>query len=215
MVADAGGKSFLPMRDRLDQKAAALFTDLPQTPTLTGDGMLAADGIDRLITDLLSSLSLMFVVILATLSLLLRDLKLALVACVPNAIPLVFTLGTLGLLGADLGATNVVSFTVAVGLAVDDTIHFIVRYQAERARTTTVREAVTATFLGAGQPIVLTSILLVAGFFVLALSELTSTRHFGILSSVTMVAALIGDLLFLPALLHLGRRWLGDHTPQP
>ncbi len=208
LVADAGGREFLPMRDRLDAVAADLFTDLPTKPRLTGDGMLAAAGIDRLITDLLGSLSLMFVVILATLSLLLRDVKLALVACVPNALPLVFTLGALGVMGADLGATNVVSFTVAVGLAVDDTIHFIVRFQAERAQRASVAEAITATFQGAGQPIIVTSVLLVAGFGVLALSELTSTRHFGILSSVTMVAALVGDLLFLPALLHLGQRWL-------
>lgn len=208
LVTDAGGREFLPMRDRLDARAAELFPDATAPATLTGDGMLAAAGIDRLITDLLSSLGLMFVVILATLSLLLRDLRLALVACIPNAIPLVFTLATLGLMGAYLGATNVVSFTVAVGLAVDDTIHFIVRFKDERARKNTVPEAITATFLGAGHPIVLTSLLLVAGFGVLAASGLTSTRHFGILSSVTMVAALVGDLLFLPALLHIGKRFV-------
>ncbi|MBO84451.1 MAG: hypothetical protein CL927_03765 [Deltaproteobacteria bacterium] len=215
LVADSGGRALLPMRDRLDAIAASLFTDLTTTPRLSGDGMLAAAGIDRLINDLLSSLSLMFLVILGTLSILLRDLRLALVACVPNAIPLVFTLGTLGWMGADLGVTNVVSFTVAVGLAVDDTIHFIVRFQAERQRTPDLGAAVTATFLGAGHPIILTSVLLVAGFFVLSLSELTSTRHFGILSSVTMIAALVGDLLFLPALLHLGRRWLAGTPSKP
>ena len=209
LVADAGGRELLPLRDRLDGAAAELFPDLTPVPRLTGDGMLAAVGIDRLITDLLSSLALMFVVILATLSLLLRDVKLALVACVPNAIPLLFTLGMLGVMGADLQASNVVSFTVAVGLAVDDTIHFIVRFKDERSRHPSLAAAITATFQGAGQPIVLTSLLLVAGFGVLALSDLTSTRHFGILSSVTMGAALVGDLLLLPALLHLGRRFLG------
>ena len=208
LAADAGGREFLAMQARLDAEAATLFPDTVVPPRLTGDGMLAAAGIDRLITDLVSSLGLMFIVILATLTLLLRDVKLALVACIPNGIPLVFTLAMLGLMGADLQATNVVSFTVAVGLAVDDTIHFIVRFQDERRRQPTTEAAVTATFLGAGHPIVLTSLLLVAGFGVLSMSELTSTRHFGILSSVTMVAALVGDLLLLPSLLHLGKRWL-------
>jgi len=208
LTADAGGREFLPLQVRLNTRARELFPDTSTPPLLTGDGMLAAAGIDRLITDLMSSLGLMFIVILATLSLLLRDVKLALVACIPNAIPLLFTLATLGLMGTDLQATNVVSFTVAVGLAVDDTIHFIVRFQDERSRQPTIPAAITATIRGAGHPIVLTSLLLVAGFGVLTLSELTSTRHFGILSSVTMVAALVGDLLLLPALLHLGRRFV-------
>jgi len=206
LVADAGGRELLPMRDRLNEEANQIFSDTDLSPRLTGDGLLAAVGIHGLITDLLSSLALMFVVILATLSLLLRDLRLALIACVPNAIPLLFTLGTLGLMGADLQASNVVSFTVAVGLAVDDTIHFIVRFQAEQRERTNITEAIHATFHGAGRPIVLTSMLLVAGFGVLSMSDLTSTRHFGLLSSVTMVAALVGDLLFLPALLHLEAR---------
>ena len=203
LVADAGGRAFLPMRDRLNEEAKRIFEGTGLSVMLTGDGLLAAVGIHGLITDLLSSLALMFVVILATLSLLLRDLRLAFIACVPNAIPLLFTLGTLGLMGADLQASNVVSFTVAVGLAVDDTIHFIVRFQDEHRQRESLEEAITATFLGAGRPIVLTSMLLVAGFGVLCASDLTSTRHFGLLSSVTMVAALVGDLLFLPALLHL------------
>jgi len=207
LVADAGGREFLPMKDRLNAEAARIFEGTGMAPRLTGDGLLAAVGIHGLITDLLSSLALMFVVILATLSLLLRDLRLALIACVPNAIPLLFTLGTLGLMGADLQASNVVSFTVAVGLAVDDTIHFIVRFQDEQRERTDIRAAITATFHGAGRPIVLTSMLLVAGFGVLSASDLTSTRHFGLLSSVTMVAALVGDLLFLPALLHLEARF--------
>jgi predicted RND superfamily exporter protein len=108
-------------------------------------------------------------------------------------------------MGADLQTSNVVSFTVAVGLAVDDTIHFIVRYQQER-RQHPLALAITRTFRGAGHAIVLTSLLLVVGFSTLAFSQLTSTRHFGILAAVTMAAALMADLLLLPALLHLGER---------
>lgn len=209
LLSDAGGRAYLPMAERLRLRAAEIFEGTAVTATLTGDGLLAAAGIDRLIKDLLSSLALMFVVILVTLALLLRDLRLALVACIPNAVPLFFTLGTLGLIGADLQTSNVISFTVAVGLAVDDTIHFVVRYRAERLAGKDVPQAISATFHGAGHPIVLTSLLLVAGFGVLTQSDLTSTRHFGLLSSVTMGAALVGDLLLLPAMLHLGHRLRG------
>jgi predicted RND superfamily exporter protein len=203
IVADAGGRETLAMKARTEQAMAQLFEGTELRGVMTGDGMLAAAGVDRLITDLLASLALVFVVIAATLALLLRDLRLALVACVPNVVPLVFTLATLGLMGADLQTSNIVTFTVALGLAVDDTIHFIVRYRQERLAGNTVQHALTATTRGAGHAIVLTSLLLVSGFALLATSELTSTRHFGILSSVTMGAALLGDLLLLPALLHL------------
>jgi len=105
-------------------------------------------------------------------------------------------------LGIDLQMTNVVSFTVAVGLAVDDTIHFIVRYREERLKGKARPEAITQTFHSAGAAIVLTSFLLLMGFGILTTSALASTRHFGVLTAVTVTAALFGDLLLLPALLH-------------
>ena len=211
IVADAGGQETLAMKRRMQVHFDEVLAGTGIRAQLTGDGMLAAAGVDRLITDLLVSLGLVFVVIAVTLAILLRDLRLALIAAVPNLVPLVFTLATLGLMGADLQTSNIVTFTVAIGLAVDDTIHFVVRYRQERLAGRNVQDAVQQTFLGAGHAIVLTSLLLISGFGVLTLSDLTSTRHFGILSSVTMVAALLGDLLLLPALLHLTER----DTPLP
>ena len=125
------------------------------------------------------------------------------VASIPNVIPLIFTLGTLHLIGADLQISNVISFSVAVGLAVDDTIHFITRYNQERLSGVSHRIAIQHTYKGAGHAIILTTILLVIGFATLATSDLTSTHHFGLLTSVTLVTALVADLILLPALLHL------------
>jgi predicted RND superfamily exporter protein len=186
-----------------------LFAGTGVVVDITGDGMLAADGVNTLITDLLYSLGLIFGVIALTMLALLRDLKLALIALLPNLVPLVFIMATLGLMGSELQTSNIISFTVAVGMAVDDTIHFIVRYREERKAGRDNTTAIRHTFHGAGQAIVVTSMLLVLGFSVLATSSLTSTRDFGILASVTMTAALLGDLLLLPAMLHLfagGRR---------
>lgn len=205
MMSDAGGREYMAIQSEVSALAAAQLDPLGVDWALTGDGFLAAGGIDALISDLLSSLGLVFLVIVAVFGALLRDAKLTVLAVVPNLVPLVFTLATLGLMGADLQTSNVVSFTVAVGLAVDDTIHFIVRYQQERAAHD-LRQAVTRTFRGAGHAIVLTSLLLVLGFSTLSVSQLTSTRHFGILAAVTMAAALMADLLLLPALLHLSER---------
>jgi hypothetical protein len=206
---DAGGREYLRVKHALEAQAEALFAGTGVVVDITGDGMLAADGVNTLITDLLYSLGLIFGVIALTMLALLRDLKLALIALVPNLVPLVFIMATLGLMGSELQTSNIISFTIAVGMAVDDTIHFIVRYREERKAGRDNTTAIRHTFHGAGQAIVVTSVLLVLGFGVLATSSLTSTRDFGVLASVTMTAALLGDLLLLPAMLHLfagGRR---------
>lgn len=203
LIADTGGREVVKMKGRLEARAEEILAGSPLEARLTGDGILASVGVNKLIGDLLGSVGLVFGIILVTLFVLLRDWRLALVAGIPNLVPLVFTLATLGLMGADIQTSNVVSFTVAIGLAVDDTIHFIVRFKQERGTGQPFAECMRRTYHGAGHAIVLTSALLVLGFCILTTSDLTSTRHFGILSSVTMVAALLGDLFLLPSLLWL------------
>jgi hypothetical protein len=203
ITKDAGGREFLAVKAALETEAQRLFRDTGIAVDITGDGMLASSGVDQLITDLLYSLGLMLIVILLTMAVLLRDWRQTLIATLPNLVPLVFILGTLGVLGADLQTSNIVTFTIAVGLAVDDTIHFIVRYREERQRGIDTTSAIHRTFQGAGHAIVLTSILLICGFGILTFSSLTSTYFFGLLACVTMTAALVGDLLILPALLQM------------
>ena len=204
LCSDAGGNAYFDMKKRIEKSIDIIFP--PQgniRVDVTGDGMMASTGIERLISDLVSSIFMVLIVITTTLLLLLRNIKLALVASIPNVIPLIFTLGTLHLIGADLQISNVISFSVAVGLAVDDTIHFITRYNQERLSGVSHRIAIQYTYKGAGHAIILTTILLVIGFATLATSDLTSTHHFGLLTSVTLFTALVADLILLPALLHL------------
>lgn len=203
LAKDFGGRETLKVKHHLESVGAEIFADTGITLDVTGDGMLAAHSVENLIQDLIASLGLVLIVILFTMFALLRDVRQTLIATAPNLIPLVFILGTMGLMGVDLQTSNIVSFTVAVGLAVDDTIHFIVRYREEHRRCPDITTAIHNTLQGAGHPIVLTSILLVLGFGVLAFSSLTSTYFFGILACVTMIAALLGDLFLLPATLHL------------
>ena len=203
LTSDAGGREFIKAKAQLEAAALEIFEGTGITVDVTGDGMLASGGVDKLIDDLLSSLVLMLGVILLTMMVLLRSMRQTLIATLPNLVPLVFILGTLGVIGADLQTSNIVSFTIAVGLAVDDTIHFIMRYREERRSGVGVETAIQRTFHGAGHAIILTSILLILGFSVLAFSSLTSTYFFGLLACVTMAAAIIGDLFILPALLQL------------
>jgi len=206
LCADAGGREFVKMHADIEARAAEIFAGDSLRIDVTGDGLIASLGVQNLIGDLLASVGLVFLVILAVMGAMLRDVKLAFLSALPNLAPLLFTLAALHVMGADLQTSNIVSFTVAIGLAVDDTIHFLVRYRQERDAGRPHKDAIRRTFLGAGHAIILTSLLLVAGFGLLATSNLTTTRHFGILSSVTMVAAVLADLFLLPALLNLAVR---------
>jgi uncharacterized protein len=215
LAHDAGGQAFLALQREVEARAATLFAGQGVRTDLNGDGMLAATGIDQLVTDLASSIVLVLGVILLTLWALLRDLRLALISVVPNAIPLLVTLAWLRIIGVDLQITTIVSFSVAIGLAVDDTIHFLVRFRQERAEGRLLREAMRRTYLGAGQAIVMTSLLLVAGLGVLAFTDINSTRYFGQLTAVTLVAALVADLLVMPALLYWALPADGDASGPP
>jgi hypothetical protein len=205
-VTDVGGREILPMTARLEAAADARFAGSDLDVTVTGDGILAAVGIDRLIVDLRSSVGLVSIVIFGVMWLMLGSARLAAIAFLPNVLPLVFTQATLYLMGEPLQASNIICFTVSLGLAVDDTIHFIAHYSHERAAGRSIDEALRGTLQSTGAAMVITSALFILGLGVLAWSELTPTRSFGILASVTMVAALFGDLLLLPSLIRL----LGD-----
>lgn len=206
ICADVGGREFVKLHADLDAFSQALFPDGRIRVDVTGDGLMASLGVGGLINDLLTSVGLVFIVILGVMVVMLRDLKLAVLSAIPNITPLVFTLAALYFMGVDLQVSNIVSFTVAIGLAVDDTIHFLVRYKQERDAGQPHREAIRRAFLGAGHAIVLTSLLLIGGFGLLSTSDLTTTRQFGILSSITMAAAVFADLFLLPALMHVAIR---------
>lgn len=203
ITRDVGGREYIRLKAELEDTANRVLAGTGVQAEVSGDGILGSAGINKLITDLLKSMGLIFVVILCTMFALLKSVRLALISTLPNLVPLVFIVATLGVMGVDLQTSNIVSFTIAVGLAVDDTIHFVVRYREERGRGLALAPAISRTYQGAGHAIVITSVLLVLGFGVLTFSPLTSTRYFGLLAAVTMFAAVLGDLFLLPAMLHL------------
>jgi len=203
-VADVGSKETAALGERLNARMAELFP--PETgvkPTVTGEAYVAAVGIDSFIRDLFYSLLGASVVIFAMMMILFRSVRTGLISVLPNVMPLVVTLGYLGWRGYDLNATNVILFSIGLGLAVDDTIHFLTRFREEVARSEDVPTAIRRSFHGAGRPIVITSVLLICGLLVLLASDFVPTRRFAELTAVTIFSALWGDLLVLPACLVL------------
>ena len=200
-VRDVGTKRTLELTERVRRKIREAFpAETGVTGTFGGDAYVNAQAMDSMIRDLFFSLAIASAVIFGVMALLFRSLRLGLVSAIPNLTPLVLTLGYMGLYGLDMNAGNVIVFTISLGIAVDDTIHFLYRYREERQRRPNDRtEAVRATLRGAGRPIILTSLLIVCGLSVLLFSDFVPTRRFAELTMVTIIGALLGDLLLLPA----------------
>ncbi|MCA9036826.1 MAG: MMPL family transporter [Planctomycetaceae bacterium] len=182
---------------------------------VTGDAALHAVCMDEFVRDLFVSLIAASGVIFALIAVLFRSIRTGLVASVPNLFPLVMTVGWMQLRGFELTAGNVIVFAISLGIAVDDTIHFLARFRQESELTGNRQKAVWQTILTSRKAIVLTSILIVCGLSVLFCSDFVPTRRFAELTAITMLAALPGDLVLLPALLALFGRCRGPADSPP
>ena len=150
-----------------------------------------------------------FAVIAVVMMLLFRSFTAGLGSMLPNAVPLLFLGGALGLLWGVVDSDMAVLVLIAIGIAVDDTIHFLARYRIERPRSESVKQAIERTFSTAGRAIVMTSLIFAAGFAPFAFSDYLTMRLIGVLLPLVMLAALVADLLLLPALITVGAIRLG------
>ena len=170
----------------------------PATDRLSGQGylnqMVNAQMVDYFSESFVVGLILIFTVMVLTMG----SVKIALLGLIPNLMPLVLVAGIMGWAGIELRYTTALVLTVAFGLAVDDTIHFIAQLAQERRNP----EPIRTTLEKAGPGIVISSMVLAAGFLVLLGSEFLPNRTFGTLIGVTAAAAVLADLVLLPACLH-------------
>lgn len=201
------------MKDLFSEVEAVLQKELPSDVKfrLTGDAYLHAVCMDVFVRDLFYSLIAASGIIFLLITVLFRSLKTGLISAVPNMLPLIMTLGYMNLRGYELTAGNVIVFAISLGIAVDDTIHFLARYRDEQKNATPL-EAIQGTLSTSGRAIVLTSLLVVSGLSVLIFSDFVPTRRFAELTAVTMCVALPGDVILLPALLTMfaGKQTVGN-----
>ena len=129
-----------------------------------------------------------------------------LIALVPNLLPLILIAGVMGALDIDLKVSTSIIFTIAFGIAVDDTLHFMAKYRILLAQGRHPFWALRRTFLTTGKAIIVTSMLLCSGFATLMLSSFEGTFHIGFLVSLTLLFAVLVDLTLLPVLLAAGQR---------
>lgn len=157
-----------------------------------------------LVTGMVWGLGTSLVVMAAVCLLVFRSLRLALIAFLPNAFPLVVVFGLMGWCGVPISSGSAMVATVALGIALNDTIHFLLHYRKlTREEGRPIRAALVETFQVTGRPMIVTSMVHTAGFAIFLLTDFVPLYHFGLLSIISMQAALMGDLVILPCLLLL------------
>jgi len=202
----------LELRLRMDTTAAMhrLTTDLDSSikaqpfeeseVSLTGIGSLWLILLDYIVSSQLQGLSIAFSIITLLMIALFRSVKIGLISMVPNLAPVLLALGAMGWFGISLDYTKATIASICLGISVDDTIHLMTRFHHEFERRGNYEAALRAALGDVGRALVITSVALVLGFSALAFSELRSQATFGMLLSSSLVAALVADFFFMPAL---------------
>jgi predicted RND superfamily exporter protein len=192
-------------KDFLDSAEAEATTTLQQVgrPSMTGVLALLARSIGVVVTSLARSYVLAFAIITPLMIMLLGNLRLGLLSMIPNLTPIVLTLGLMGAFGLPLDAFSLLVGGIALGLAVDDTIHFMHNYRRYRDGGSDLETAVETTLLTTGRAMLITTVVLSTGFFGFVLSSMHNLTNLGILVSFAVTVAFFADVLLAPALLAL------------
>jgi predicted RND superfamily exporter protein len=158
----------------------------------------------RNIHSMLSGSLLALILVTLTLLIALKSFKYGMISLLPNALPAGMAFGLWGIFVGEVNLAVAVIFTITLGIVVDDTVHFMTKYlRGRNIHHYSADEAIRYTFRVVGKPIVTTTIVLSAGFGILAFSSFDVNSSMGLMVSITILIALLWDFFFLPALLHL------------
>ena len=190
------------IKNKINLLAKKYFGDNAIVST-TGSTFLALKTADHLVYNLTNSFGLAFLIIFLSMVVLFKSLRLSLIAVLPNVIPLMLAAAVMGYQDIKLRPTTAMTFAIALGIAVDDTIHFLARFRQEYFKNNNLNLSIKNTLFTTGKAIISTTMVLSLGFAVLYFSELMPNHEFGILATIILVVALIGSIVLLPALLIL------------
>lgn len=203
-MADVGTQKLPPLLDSIQQKANEIFDTATYKVQLTGTSITFLEGSRFIVNGLKDSIFWAFLLIACCMLYLFRSVRILWCSLIPNLIPLVITAGIMGWAGVPLKPSTVLVFSVALGIAVDITIRFLVNYKQELpAYHYSVPETVTATIKNTGLSIVYTALVLIAGFVIFCVSSFGGTKALGWLTSATLLIATLTNLVLLPVLLLL------------
>ncbi len=201
-MADVGTKRLPVILTGIQKQVDQLFDSSKYSVTLTGSTITFLEGSRFIINGLKDSIIWAFVLIAICMLYLFKSFKILLCSIIPNLIPLLITAGIMGWAGIALRPSTVLIFSVALGIAIDVTIRFLVNYKQELPYyNNDVSKTVTETIKHTGLSILYTSIVLVAGFIIFCFSSFGGTQALGWLTSLTLFTATLTNLILLPVLL--------------
>ncbi len=196
----SSSKDFLDLRKTILRHVNEAFNrDLKWD--VTGFGIVISASSHFLVSGQVKSLFLTMTVIFIIMFALFLSSKVGLIAIVPNLFPIVINFGLMGWFGIELSMATSLIASIAIGLAVDDTIHYLVRFNHEFKKDLDEKRALKETISHIGRPIIFTTLTIGTGFFILAFSGFKPTAIFGTMMVITMLSALVGDLVLLPILM--------------
>jgi predicted RND superfamily exporter protein len=201
-MRDVGSYRLPQILDTIQQKADQIFDTTNYRVQLTGASVTFLEGSNFIINGLKESIMWAFGLIAVCMMYLFRSFRILACSLIPNLIPLVITAGVMGWLGVRIKPSTVLVFSVALGIAIDITIRFLINYKQELPRHHyDMKRTVIQTIHSTGISIIYTSLVLIAGFIIFCFSGFGGTQSLGWLTSLTLITATITNLVLLPALL--------------
>ena len=201
-VKDIGTKKMEAKEDSLYQTIEKIFPSDTHISKVTGSSVIFFRGNQYLIENLFSSLALAILLIAGFMAWMFRSKRMVLIALVPNVIPQIITAAIMGYAGIPIKASTILVFSVAFGISVDNTIHYLAKYRQElQATNWSIRSSVVLALKETGQSMMYTSIILFFGFGIFCFSDFGGTFALGFLTSITLFAAMLANLVILPSLL--------------
>jgi predicted RND superfamily exporter protein len=190
------------IEENLENKIKKVFPEDRYNVTMTGKARVFQKGTRYLVKNLIISLSLAIFLISLFMAYMFRSFRMIIVSLIPNLLPLLVTAGLMGYLGVPIKPSTILVFSIAFGISVDDTIHFLAKYRQElQANHWRIRKSVFAALRETGVSMFYTSIVLFFGFSVFTISNFGGTVALGALVSITLLFAMLANLLLLPSLL--------------
>ena len=202
MLPDLSSDELDEARDSIMSYAKKNFPDWLSV-VITGTMPVALNTNDYLILDLFSGFGLAFIFISIIMGLLFLSFRVGLISMLPNLIPIVFAAGYLGYMGIPIRPPIAITFSICLGIAVDDSLHFLFRFWQEKKKNSDMEIAISNTIETTGLAMLTSTIVLVSGFMVITVSNFIPTSQFGIISAITLTVAFITDVTLLPALLYI------------
>ena len=201
-VKDVGTNRMEELYDGFNANIDSIFTPDKYDVTITGTSITAFKGTQYLLKSLFTSLALAILLISGFMALMFSSWRMVIMSLIPNVIPLVFTAAIMGFADIPIKASTILVFSIAFGISVDNTIHFLAKYRQELNNTNwDIKQSVVLALKETGVSMLYTSVVLFFGFGIFTLSTFGGTQAMGVLVSLTLLVAVTSNLILLPSLL--------------